>query len=500
MDLNLIVPVKVGQAREEGDEELNGTWWRVTGPHAFPDPDHLKFHCISYAWGPGKADKGSLFNCKIEISDQTKPALEAAIRAASAVSAESGEAAIKAFWIDAICIPQLQSPERLKTLESMGFIYSAAASTIVILQDYTWGVIKAVGDSWRPMTSEEMQIVEQDGWASRVWTYQELVNSVNTYFTAISPTGRGQFVSAGRLLDCVGISLRKWQQAKDFGISQTLITFPNLNHLSDSLLDWRLAGMIDRSILGVLSNMNSRNFDPDYPGNRILACMGAISQDVSWGPESSTLAERAEKLMRMCEAKGDYSFIYTSDIRDDIPGKRWRPNPHQPESTTPVHLLPIATWHIESNKQQAGRLTSEGLWLDDMVRLELVESISVATTLFLQRFLYGMEETGKPRSDGGGIYRGENRPEGTLVEVMLHFLKSIGYEGHHEPQVCERGLFYSQINLSGLKSVELYAASRLAWVFGKPGLARWMEEGSIKYCAGIFVGALDGVEKSGILL
>jgi hypothetical protein len=118
MELHLIVPVPKGSKEEVGDEKIAGKTWRVTGPHDIEDIEKLKFHCISYVWGPDTEKEGSFFNCKRKISDQTRPALTAAIKAARAVQEISNGPIVEAFWIDAICIPQVEkSPERQKTLE-----------------------------------------------------------------------------------------------------------------------------------------------------------------------------------------------------------------------------------------------------------------------------------------------------------------------------------------------------------------------------------------------
>lgn len=117
MELNLIVPVPEGTSRQNGDEHINGRLWRVTGPHDHQNISKLKFNCISYVWGTGIVPRGSFFDCKREISDQTRPALTAAMKAAEKLYAESGGEKIEAFWVDAICIPQLEVPARFKTLE-----------------------------------------------------------------------------------------------------------------------------------------------------------------------------------------------------------------------------------------------------------------------------------------------------------------------------------------------------------------------------------------------
>jgi Heterokaryon incompatibility protein (HET) len=114
MELNLIVPIEVGAKRQLGDEEINGRLWRVTGPHDPKQIKNHKFYCISYVWGPGVEEQGSFFDCKRQISDKTRPALEAAIKAAEAVQAKSKGGKVEAFWIDAICIPQLESSKEEK--------------------------------------------------------------------------------------------------------------------------------------------------------------------------------------------------------------------------------------------------------------------------------------------------------------------------------------------------------------------------------------------------
>lgn len=116
MNLNLIVPVPAGAPREPGDEELNGRLWRVTGPHS-RDLQDLKYHCVSYAWGPGVVPVGSFFNNQIELSDKTRPALEAAIKAVVEIYGLQEADRVDAFWIDAICIPQLDKVARHEAFE-----------------------------------------------------------------------------------------------------------------------------------------------------------------------------------------------------------------------------------------------------------------------------------------------------------------------------------------------------------------------------------------------
>jgi hypothetical protein len=371
----------------------------------------------------------------------------------------------------------------------MGFIYSAAISVIIVLQQSMWEIIESVSSkvSPRPLSYEEMQILENDNWISRVWTYQELVNSRDAFFTTLAPEVQGHAILAKRFFNCVGF-LGQWKRTTGKGQSAFLEEFHNLNTLEDTLADREMGNYLDRVALRVLSNMALRKFDPEYPQNRLLACLGALTQDASWGPPSTTLAELSEKLMSICESNGDYSFIYTSDIRSHTPGMRWRPSPLQLPSLEPVHLVPVANWH--SCGTQNGHRGLRGFWLDNMVLLKPAETIDEEAKKHLERFVYGLEDPEQPGTITGGVFRRKEGEDEKLSQVVLKFLRMIGFKGDREPQVCQTGLFFSQFILNGCDSIEIYAASGIQWVFGSPGLARWKEGGEFMYCAGVFTGAV----------
>jgi hypothetical protein len=124
MRLQLVVPLKDGDTRKKGDkgvEEFNGQLWHVSGPLDVKDARDLKFHCISYVWGNGREEPGSFFNNQISISDRTRPALIAAIAAVKASGFEVDGPVEEAFWIDALCVPQDDGPDRYGTLERLVF-------------------------------------------------------------------------------------------------------------------------------------------------------------------------------------------------------------------------------------------------------------------------------------------------------------------------------------------------------------------------------------------
>jgi hypothetical protein len=377
----------------------------------------------------------------------------------------------------------------------MGWIYSAASSVLIVLQRSIWEIIESVSTEGSPraLSYEEMQILEQDTWISRVWTYQELVNGHPVFFTTLEPTAEGHAIHAEKFLNCVGFSLSTWRRVTGQGQMAVLETFHNLDTLEGTLADREWGHYLIRRVaaLGVLSNMARRHFDPQYPQNRLLASLGTLTQEASWGPPSTTLAELAEKLMSICESNGDYSFIYTRDSRNRSPGVRWRPNPSQLGSNQPMNLVPVASWIIWGTQDAHRDL--RGFWLDGMVQLKPAQKVDQEGEEFLERKLYGSKDLKQP----DGIFRVNEGEEEELSVVMLKFLRKIGFNGEQEPRVCKTGLFFSQLILTGRNSAEMFAASGIRWSFGSPGLARWKENGEIMYCAGVFTGVVKaGVAES----
>lgn len=483
---------------QPGDEKLNNKWWRVEGPIDIENADVMKYHCVSYVWGSGREKRGELFNSKIEISDQTRPALEASLRAADTLYARSELPSTPAFWIDAICVPQEDGPARYGSLESMGWIYRAAESVIIVLQEPTWRIIKLVAstpNSPDALSEEEMEILEHDKWISSVWTYQESINCSKIFFTTASPEGNGDVIPANSFFNCVGFSLDQWKKAMNQPTCQTLSRFPNLNALEDTLADRQMVGYLELPALSILSNMTTRRFDVDFPKNRILASLGVVHKEVSWGKPSTTIDELAEKFMLVCEAKNDYSFIFTSDERDETHGLRWRPRAKQigNKSLKPAHLVPIVSfygWSEPFGEMQGGRRDSEGLWLETMAPVSPCVFLNRKALEHLELWLYGTKDPTSRTTSNTGFF-GWNKGVEDISGSMFMALKSIGFTGSSASIMCESGMFFCQISLDGKEGVEIFVSTTLRWMFGAPGLARWKEGEIKKYSAGVFTGIVD---------
>jgi hypothetical protein len=124
MELHLVVPVPGGEPMRRGYEKLNGKWWRVKGPIPSDEMVETKFHCVSYVWGKGIDKAGGFFDCQRDISDRTRPALEAAMKAFDKIYERYGGERVQAFWIDAICVPEADCESRHGTLERCAGSYS----------------------------------------------------------------------------------------------------------------------------------------------------------------------------------------------------------------------------------------------------------------------------------------------------------------------------------------------------------------------------------------
>lgn len=156
----------------------------------------------------------------------------------------------------------------------------------------------------------------------------------------------------------------------------------------------------------------------------------------------------------------------------------------------PAHLVPVINWYIHSEpfgETQRGRIDSSGFWLENMAPLRLAETMNADAALKLDRLLWGFADPTNPKLMRRGIFGYEGNRE-DWIDTLLKFLVQIGFKGCHEPMICGTGLFFSQRDLGKCRQVELFAAASIGYYFGAPGLARWIADGQVRYCAGVFVG------------
>ena len=268
MELYLIIPAR---SDFEGPiEQINDGRWRLSEPQNITQPPG--YHCISYQWGEDKSL--NLFSREGVSSARTRGALEAAIRS-------NKDSAYQAYWIDAVCIPPSGSARR-STLESMGFVYARAESVIVVLESATLGRITPSLSPEEPLSlsDEDMRVLDRDLWATRVWTYQEIVNASTICFTAYDME-KGSKTFGETFFNSIGYSLEKWRKRNNASALDSHKVFPGLNALEDACADWQTAGYISRSALTCLTGVEGRRYDQNFRASRLYAAMGALTNESS---------------------------------------------------------------------------------------------------------------------------------------------------------------------------------------------------------------------------
>lgn len=196
---------------------------------------------------------------------------------------------------------------------------------------------------------------ERDPWITRAWTYQEVVNSQRLRFVVES--GSDASVDGQELLSHVGKAIADYKQDLALDAFGFRSQHPALDALEDLIADWLTAAYEERTAYQVLATTHARV--SEQPDDLIYAMLGAISS-APFDPRSGQSVAPAEHFMRLCEAKGDFSFIYTSGPRSTEPGRHWRPNAES--------LRAVFPWHTFGSGQ-SGILTRSHLELHGMQRL-----------------------------------------------------------------------------------------------------------------------------------
>lgn len=431
------------------------------------------------------------------MSDKTIPALTAAMRHhfhPQSQTQDGGRSA--AFWIDSLCIPDTE-PSRSATLGSMGFIYSQASTVAVCLSTPLATVLDHMTSN-DTLNDDELQIAERDEWVRSVWTYQEVVNS-QAFFVAITgndvddythgATGifSGLGVRCSRFLDCLGHSLVSYKRRHDSESTPIDIrkVFPGLDALDDVVADSLTSAW---SALQVMSNIDRRVCASDRPENRFYSMIGTITRSPGnplytsasrgFGQSSKpTIPDLAESFMRICEAKGDFSFIFSSAERDNAVGRRWRPSAG--------YIPSILSWHSYGDGLR-GYYDMHGLWFDDV---HCVDAFSSAT----------LEDAARQIVLGWLHLTGSLRviSDTDIANMLSSRLKAIGFTGSSESIITSRGIFFPQTEIRPDANTQseriIIIPAKLQWTFGYPALARIKTDAvgrgrQTSFVAGVFAG------------
>ncbi|KAK5455145.1 hypothetical protein LTS15_005865 [Exophiala xenobiotica] len=457
-ELRLLTEVKDEAGPQRSTLSLNGKQWQLQtftghGSRLTHLPDYL---CVSYIWGSGREPNPFLDEPKV-ISTNTIPALSAAM----------SNTDCKAYWIDAFCIPSKKEDiARRATLESMGYIYSKAEEVRAALSATSFTAVQDLSRNDR-IDDSSLDILNKDEWVKSVWTYQEVVNSRSISF--VCPKAPGVVVSGSQFLNHLGFSLTKYKQQRGLSTFDIRQYFPSLDALEDLIADWQIADFAERSALQVMSNMDRREWREGEDNNYFYSMIGAVTKDPCKRPiEKETSSDLAELFMDVCKRKNDFSFIYSSAVRADVTGQRWRPR---------SGLLPsIVPWHSWGDAQPGTFDEHGSLWLERVLSLQESSSpLSAGARQFIAEWLRP-EQVGDANDD-----EIVSRSHATLVRM--------GFTGSEVAMNVGDGLFFPHSTPPPGSTVTMIVSTTIRWVFGAPGIARMVAEDTIpRYIPGVFVG------------
>ncbi|EJT82273.1 hypothetical protein GGTG_02247 [Gaeumannomyces tritici R3-111a-1] len=435
--------------------ELDGRYWTLQ-PFELaetPTADPVAFLCISYTWGPGR--EPSPFHAGFEVSDRTVPALRTAARARPHLTK---------IWIDAFCVPPGPPRERYACLESMGFIYSRASEVLVVLSPAARPALDNILETDRPADGD-LAALEDDDWVTRAWTYQEAVNARALFFTSNgddstnTTTGAAPVIGGEIFLNRVGYALTHMPLTP----LERRGARPRLDAFED-VLEYLVAEYEGRSALQVMAIMDRRR--QLRPEDHFYAMVGAVSRLPASSAGAGAGADACEAFMRVCERKGDYSFVFSAAPRCAEPRRRWRPR---------VGDLPAVLQLPCCGRGQPGVVREGRLVLSQVVALEL-GPLGEKARGFVSSWLKSQRVW--------NIDHAADLPGGVLTALRLY-----GFQGEGVVLESREGFFFATHTIQTPRL--LLVSASLPWIFGAPGLVLASDGTSTLYTAGVFVGLVN---------
>jgi hypothetical protein len=349
----------------------------------------------------------------------------------------------------------------------MGAIYAAASGVLAVLSPSASILLDKVRRK-EVVGPEELLLLEADDWVSRAWTYQEMVNSKVISFVVEGEAGAP--VSGDKLLNAVGQAITEYRKGEQIDAYQFHAKHPRLDALETLVDDYLRANYAKRSAYRIMTGMAGRT--AVYPDDYFYAMVGAITTSPSTDPNDASLSP-PEFFMRVCEQKGDFSFIYSSAPRD---AGSWRPRPG-------ALLPPIVPWP-SVGEQQTGELHLSSLRLHNMARVALGQLDGAART-FVYDWLKTVEIPLPPDIRG----------------AVRETLYRAGFTGCRECLETTCGLFFPQHPLGDAGNCVVFVATDIFFNFGAPGLLLdSAESGTARFRdVGVFVGPVPKTRETVII-
>lgn len=461
----LLVPATDLTPSDSAFIELCGTRWVLAEFERLSDAP--PYTCISYSWGKGRTE--NIFEDDELISDRTVLALETTIKVFQ--SSECLSAALaglfrdekkvseqlliahkasQAIWVDAFCKPN-QQPALEKCLRSWGVIYGGANQVIAVLPTCCAEPLRKIYNR-EPIELDDLLALESDDWVTRAWIYQEITKSKIMLFVA---EGDGSVLVGGPdFLNAILTGTTDYADAQGVARNNLAVQFPKLERMQAMFAEEQLVEFVGRSVYQVMSAMEQRFAVREE--DRTYAMIGVVT-DETLEPHIGKSMTTAEYFLRVCEEKGDYSFIFSTNPRSEVPGRTWRP--------TGDRFVPVISGLLASGRGLSGYLKDTHLQMNNMCRMlpGKVNSVVSAIGVFLQK---------------------------DFPKEILEQLRQKGFTGCGEFLKLEHGYFFPQLSLP--RSGNLFVAISHGVVFpqGAPGLLLRSNGSDItQFCdTGVFIG------------
>jgi hypothetical protein len=488
----LLVPATDSTSLDVPFVELCGSRWILT--EYMPLADAPKYTCLSYSWGKGRTK--NVFDNELLMSDRTLPAIEEIIHAwqqpfflflnktftfkpfiflnPERLMSKSIFFTLRwklrplAIWVDALCIPS-QDPARTVCLQSMGAIYSVAIQVFAVLSESCANSLCQIRDTGL-IDYKTLLTLETEDWIIRAWTYQEMANSQRIHF--IAQGGDGVSILGLDLL--YAITMAYTDYIREHGISELKwgVQYPKLTNFIRMIAEHFVVDVLGRPAYQVMSVAEQRV--SERAEDKFYAMIGAITTEPLDGLDNETLLP-AEYFMRVCEMKGDYSFIYCVAPRSKIQGKGWRPVAGQ--------IPPVISWFDAFGNGQSGCVKETHLQLNNMCRMSpgsLKANGIKAIVAFLKT---NNIEIATPCD---------------FANAILETLRLIGFSGCGDYIELDDGYFFSQSPIIRSEDMRIVISKDLDLIRGNLGLLLRSNGTDIyDFCdVGVFIGRLSKVGES----
>lgn len=421
-----------------------------------------EYICVSYAWE--KLGTQHPYYDNIIISERTLPVLQTAYYSYNNLlsSNEKGIPIKAKFWVDSLCIP-INNDHRELHYFFMGEIYAKSSVVIVVFSNELESVLYKVRNS-SPLTEQDFELLNNDKWVSRQWTYQEIVNSGKIYIN--TEKSKEKPIFASDFFDKIAKDIEAFTKIKNLSTLDFQRKYASLISLEAVILDWRIMEYQKRSVYQIMVNMEYRT--SDYSSSKIKAMFGCISNQLDVVSFQSN--DDYSTFLELCIKKGDYSFIFNTSLNRSIDNLYWKPLAYD--------FKPIYPWLYCYGEGQKGRLENNSLVLEDII-LKKQCKVKDESLNHLNNILNKEKEYVNNDND--------------LLKAIKQNLIELNFEGNYNPIEIDNGFYFNQVEFNILENYYVGICTGVQWSFGAPAMLIKKNEQDDSYdflSSGVFFGKI----------